>query len=509
MSRIKNSFAVILGLVSMGIVIGVVLTTNFNLDSQSIASDSGKIYAEADPQSGSGQDKLTATKYNSNLMFVDVIKKIRPAIVTIYTTKNVKIQNDPFFFFFRDQRMPNDPHHNQEMKEKGLGSGVIISKDGYIITNNHVVGDVDELKVKLIDGTEYKAKLIGTDPSTEVALIKIDAKDLPIAVLGNSENLQIGEWVIAIGNPLELTSTVTAGIVSALHRDIDIIRGKNQVRSIENFIQTDAAINPGNSGGALVNIKGEVIGINTAIATQTRFYMGYGFAVPINIAKSVVDDLIKYGEVRRGYLGVYIAPVDPVTARGVKLDKPRGVFVNSIMAGSAAEEAGLKEGDVIFSVNGKEVNQPNELQAKVASYNPGETVELEIWRDGKSEKISVTLKGRDVKETITKKTSNENEQNSVADLGLRIKNLNEKELEAFEIDYGVLVLMVDQDSPAANAQIFRGDVILKLNGKRVESVNDFNDRINSIGKNNVVKLKIRSRQGRELFDRLIFIEIPK
>jgi len=509
MSRVKNSFAVILGLISIGIVIGIVLTTNFNMNSKSIASDSGKIYTEAS-QPSADQGKLTAANYNPGLMFVDVIKKVRPAIVTIYTTKSVKIQKDPFFFFFRDQRMPNDPFHNPELKEKGLGSGVIISKDGYIITNNHVVSDVDELKVKLLDGEEYKAKLIGTDPTTEVALIKIEADNLPAAVLGNSENLQIGEWVIAIGNPLELTSTVTAGIVSALNRDINIIRGKNSTAGIENFIQTDAAINPGNSGGALVNIKGEVIGINTAIATQTRYYMGYGFAVPINIAKSVVNDLMKYGEVRRGYLGVYIAPVDPVTAKGVKLDEPRGVFVTSIMDGSAAQEAGVKEGDVILSVNGKKVNKPNELQAKVASYNPGDKVQLEIWREGKTKEITVTLKGNDKEKDSTNKPSKDKgHQNEVADLGLRIKNLSEKDRERYETDYGVLVLDVEEDSPASHAQLFRGNVILELNGKHIVSVDDFSDQIDDAGKNSVVKLKVRSRQGRELFDRLVFMEIPE
>ena len=507
MSRFRNSFAVILGLISIGMVIGVVLTTNFKLDSRSFAEDSAKIYTEAEPKAD--QERLTVSNYNPNLMFVDVIKKVRPAIVTIYTTKSVKMRTDPFFFFFRDQRMPYDPFHNQEMKERGLGSGVIISKDGYIITNNHVVGDVDELLVKLLDGTEYKAELIGTDPTTEVALIKINAKNLPIAELGNSEKLQIGEWVIAIGNPLELESTVTAGIISALNRDIDIIRSKDNTRGIENFIQTDAAINPGNSGGALVNSQGQVIGINTAIATKTRYYMGYGFAVPINIAKSVVSDLKKYGEVRRGYLGVYIAPVDPVTARGVKLDKPRGVLVNSVITGSAADQVGIEEGDVILSVNGKEVNQPNELQAKIAAYNPGDKVELKIWRDGKEKKFSVTLKGQDTEDTTARKESAKDEQDALTHLGLKIKNLNQHEQDAYEIEHGVLVLAVDQDSPAAKAQIFRGDVIYKLNKKKIKSVDDFYDEIKAIGKGNVVRLKLRNRMGKELRDRLVFMEIPE
>jgi len=510
MSRFKNSFAVILGLISIGIVIGVVLTANFNIDSKTIAADSGKIYSDSATESGA-QQNITATNYNPNKMFVDIVKKVRPTIVSIYTTKNVKVPQNPFFYFFKDFRnLPNDQFHQpqQEMKQKGLGSGIIISKDGYILTNYHVVGDVDELKVKLIDGAEYKAKLIGADASTEVALIKIDAKNLPVAILGNSENLQIGEWVIAIGNPLELTSTVTAGIVSALHRDINIIRSHGNVNSIENFIQTDAAINPGNSGGALVNLKGQVIGINTAIATSTNYYMGYGFAVPINIAKSVVDDIIKYGEVRRGYLGVYIAPVDPVTAKGVKLKKPQGVFITSVLDGGAAQEAGIKEGDVILKVNGKEVNHPNELQAKIGSHNPGDKVTLQIWRNGKTKEITVTLKENKKQAGKLSKSGKKGEQKSIADLGMKIKDLNAREQGIYEVDHGVLVLAVSDDSPAAHTRISQGDVIVELNDKEVESVSDFKDKINSFKKGAVVKLKIRSKQGNEFFDRLVFMEIP-
>jgi len=508
MSRMKNSFAVFLGMISIGIIIGVVLTTNFNIDSKSVAADSIKLYTESSI-SDTDDEKLTAANYNPNQMFVDVIKKVRPAIVTIYTTKNVKVQPDPFFFFFRDRRGGGNEQFQQERKQRGLGSGVIISKDGYILTNNHVVGDVDELEVMLIDGREFKAELVGTDPTTEIALIKIDAENLPVAVLGNSDKLQIGEWVIAIGNPLELTSTVTAGIVSALNRSIDIIRGSNNVSGIENFIQTDAAINPGNSGGGLVNIKGEVIGINTAIATQTSYYMGYGFAVPINLAKSVIDDLIKYGEVRRGILGVYIAEVDRVTAKGVGLDKPRGVFIRGLMEGSAAEDAGVLAGDVILEVEGREVNQPNELQARIASFNPGDEVSLVIWRDKKEMNISVTLRTRDGEETAVKTETKKEKQNSLANLGLRIKDLNNREESAFEIDHGVLVVSVQRDTPAEQAQIFRGDVITEIDDEKIESVNDFNDKISAFDGNEVVKLSIRNKQGNEIFDRLVFLEIPE
>ncbi|HHJ52673.1 MAG TPA: DegQ family serine endoprotease [Caldithrix abyssi] len=507
MNKLKNSFAMVLGLVTIGVVIGVVLTTNFNLDSKSVAKPLGeKVYTEASSDTG---QNVTIGTFDPNSMFTKMVEKVRPTIVSIYTEKNVKVQMDPFFYFFRDfGQMPNDQFHQPEMKQRGLGSGIIISSDGYILTNNHVVEDVDDIRVKLIDGREFKAKLVGNDPSTEIGLIKIKAKDLPVAILGDSDKLRIGEWVMAIGNPLELTSTVTAGIVSALHRDINIIRGKNSVSSIENFIQTDAAINPGNSGGALVNLKGEVIGVNTAIATRTNYYMGYGFAVPINIAKKVVQDLKEYGEVRRGYLGVYIAPVDPVTAKGVKLSKPRGVLVTSVIKGSAADKAGIKEGDVIFSVDGKEVNQPNELQAKIGTHNPGDKVKLVIWRDGKTMTFTVKLEERSGEIKTKSGKEKKGEKKSLPDLGMKIRDLSEREMDELELTGGALIIGVEEESAAYQARLSRGDVIIKLNDQPVKSVSDFYDQISKFKKGDVVRLKVRRKQGDEIFDRLAFLEIP-
>ncbi len=508
MIRLKNSFALVFGLIAIGVVFGVVLTTSFNLDSKTIAGTAdGKIYTEAAPTNA--QSPVTVGNFNPNAMFVDMIEKVRPSIVSIYTTKTIKMRENPFFFFFRDFGNVPEGHVPQpEMKQQGLGSGIIISSDGYILTNNHVVEDVDELRVKLIDNSEYEARVVGTDPSTDIALIKIEAKDLPVAILGDSDNLRIGEWVLAIGNPLNLTSTVTAGIVSALHRSINILRGRN-MRSIENFIQTDAAINPGNSGGALVNLRGEVIGVNTAIATNTNYYMGYGFAVPINIAKAVVDDIIKYGEVRRGYLGVYINEVTPVTAKGVKLDKPRGVFVTSVIEGSAADEAGIKEGDVILAVNGKEVNRTNELQAKIGMFNPGDVVTLTVWRNGKRLTIKAKLKGMDNEEGAEKSKTKVVDHDKVPDLGMKLRNLSDAKKDQYEVDGGALVVSVDQFGPAAQARIVPGDVIIEVEGKKIDSVSDFYDRIKKFKPGEVIKLKLRTLQNREKFDRLVFIEIPK
>ncbi|WP_456407196.1 DegQ family serine endoprotease [Caldithrix abyssi] len=508
MYRVKNSLAMVFGLIVIGVVIGVVLTTSFNLDSKSMAGTTDKIYTEASENNAG--PTLTAGNFNPNSMFTDIVEKVRPSIVSIYTTKTVKLRENPFFFFFRDfGNIPEDHLPQPEMKQQGLGSGIIISEDGYILTNNHVVEDVDELRVKMIDNSEYEAKVVGTDPSTDIALIKIDAKNLPVAILGDSDNLKIGEWVLAIGNPLNLTSTVTAGIVSALHRSINILRGRNNVSSIENFIQTDAAINPGNSGGALVNLRGEVIGVNTAIATSTNYYMGYGFAVPINMAKAVVDDIIKYGEVRRGYLGVYISEVTPVTAKGVKLDHPRGVFVTSVIEGSAADKAGIKEGDVILSVDGKEVNRPNELQAKIGIKNPGDVVTLKVWRDGKELTVKAKLKGRDNESDEKETRISKKDMIKVPDLGMKLKNLNDREKDKFEVDGGALVTSVEQFSAASQARIVPGDVIIEVDGKKVESVSDFYDKISKYKAGDIVKLKLRTLQNREKFDRLVFIEIPK
>jgi serine protease Do len=508
MSGIKDSFPVILGLIAIGIIVGIVFTTGFNIDNKGLAgkSEASTIYSEVSQED---EIPVTASNFNPGTMFVDVVKRVRPAIVTIYTTKNVKVPNNPWHDFFREfgYREENPQGNQREFQQNGLGSGIIINSDGYILTNHHVIKDVDELKVKLIDGREADAKVLGTDPSTEVALIKIDLDDLTSANLGNSDNLEIGEWVIAIGSPLELTSTVTAGIVSALSRDIPIIR--NQTTSgIDNFIQTDAAINPGNSGGALVNLKGEVIGINTAIASGTGSYIGYGFAVPINIAKNVIDDIIKYGEVRRGYLGVYIENMDVVKAKGVGLDKPRGVLITSVIEGKAAAEAGLEAGDVILKVEGLEVNKVNELQAKVASYNPGDEISLVVWRDSKELTIEVELQGIDGTLTAAP-TDKKQEEKKIEKVGIQVKDLTSSQLSQMNLDYGIRVQSVDRNSKAARAGLGPNEVIYEIDGNNIESVEDFEKYLEKYDSGDVVKLKVRRKDNSgTTLDRLIFMEIP-
>lgn len=512
MAGMKNSFPVILGLIAIGVIVGVVFTTGFNIDNKGFAdkSESSTIYSETSLQDES--PSLTASNFNPGTMFVDVVKKVRPAIVTIYTTKNVKVSKDPFHDFFREFgfRGRSGEGEQQEYQQNGLGSGIIINSDGHILTNHHVIKDVDELKVKLIDGREADAKVLGTDPNTEVALIKIDLDDLPSVDLGNSDNLEIGEWVIAIGSPLRLTSTVTAGIVSALSRDIPIIRNQNQTSmGIDNFIQTDAAINPGNSGGALVNIRGEVIGINTAIATPTGNYIGYGFAIPINTAKSVIDDIINFGEVRRGYLGVYIENMDVVKAKGVGLDKPHGVMITSVIADKAAEKAGLEAGDVILEVEGLEVNKVNELQTKVASYNPGDNIDIVIWRNKSKKTIEVTLEGLDGNVEVASSENKIREEKEIEKIGIQVKDLSANQLDQLDLDYGIRVQSVKRNTKAFEAGLNPNEVIYEIDGKNVESVNDFEEYLQEMDSGDVVKLKVRRLDNnRNPFDRLIFMEIP-
>ncbi len=473
-------------------------------------TDVPAIYTESTPEQSPGQQTINTGNFNPGNAFVDVVKKVKPSIVTISTSKNVKVPNSPWHRFFKDFGLEEESNgqQEQEYKQQGLGSGIIISKDGYILTNHHVIQDMDELTVILTDDREFNAKVIGTDPLTEIALVKIEASNLVPAVLGNSDNLQIGEWVLAIGSPLELNFTVTAGIVSALSRDINIIRDREGY-SIENFIQTDAAINPGNSGGALVNSKGEVIGVNTAIASSTGSYIGYGFAVPINLSKKVVDDFMNYGEIRRGYIGVGIKEMTPTTAKGVGLDKPEGVLVERIINGKAADKAGIKSGDVILEVEGTKVNRPNQLQAKVGSYNPGDEITLLIWRYGKKLKIDVVLEGRESEETseerpVAAKTDNVNS------LGIRIKDLSDQQLERLDLDYGVLVQNIERGSNAFKEGLRPNDVIYEVDDKPVKSVDELKDYLANLDAGEVIRLQVLSRtSGGNNFDRLVFLEIPE
>jgi len=293
--------------------------------------------------------------------------------------------SNPFQYFF------GDSYGYEQQPRSGTGSGVIYTEDGYILTNNHVVEFADEYEVTLHDNREFRARLVGRDPNTDMAVIKIEAKNLPAFELGNSDDVRVGEWALAVGNPFDLTSTVTAGIVSAKGRDIDIIKGG---KAIESFIQTDAAVNPGNSGGALVDVNGNLIGINSAIATPNGVFAGYSFAIPINLVKRIADDLVKYGEYRRAYLGVNVATMDSQIAKENGITFTQGVLIDSLDPEGSAALAGVQEKDVVTKVNGKNVTTTSELMELIGRSKAGETMTINVIRDGNSREIPVRLKTR-------------------------------------------------------------------------------------------------------------------
>jgi Do/DeqQ family serine protease len=366
--------------------------------------------------------------------------------------------NNFFDFFFGD----GGPRSQQAPPRQGAGSGVIISPEGYIVTNNHVVDDADEISVVLNDKREFKAKLIGTDPSTDIALIKIDATGLPTLKFSNSDNLKLGEWVLAVGNPFNLTSTVTAGIVSAKSRDIGI--NPDQMR-IESFIQTDAAVNPGNSGGALVNTRGELVGINTAIASQTGSYSGYSFAIPSNIVQKVVSDLREYGDVQRALLNVNIGDVDADVAKKYNLDKIEGVFIGKVVPGGAAEAAGIKDEDVIISVDGVPVNSTAELQEQIGKHRPGDKVELVIKRDNKKKPYSVTLRNKHGDTDVVKG------DDSGDVFGAKFADITNRDKQELGIRYGIKITELG-DGKFKDAGIKKGFIVTQVNKNAISGVDD-------------------------------------
>ncbi len=344
------------------------------------------------------------------------------------------------------------------------GSGVVVSPDGYIVTNHHVVEKSTDIKVTLADKRTYKAKLVGSDPSTDIALLKIEEKSMSFVVFGNSDSVRVGEWVLAVGNPFNLESTVTAGIVSAKGRNINILSG---AASIESFIQTDAAVNPGNSGGALVNTAGELIGVNTAIITESGSYEGYSFAVPSNLVKKIVRDLREFGRVQRAYLGVGIQDLDSETALELGLPNAEGVLINRIATDGAASDAGLKPGDVVIGINNTNVRSTSALQEYVGRFRPGEKVDVDYWRGGKKLRSNITLKDVNNSTQIALAQGNELEP----ELGFALRNLSREEQRKLRLQ-GVLVSSVRRGSPVYETNMQPGFVITSINGKRVNNVSE-------------------------------------
>jgi serine protease Do len=412
-----------------------------------------------------------------NQAYERIAKAVTPAIVAIQSTQVIKAQqspfmNDPFFRQFFGNVFPQVP---REQREKALGSGVIVSPDGYIVTNNHVVAKAAEIEVTLSDKRKFKGKVVGADPSTDVAVVKIEGSNLPTAPFGNSDQLKVGDTVMAFGNPFGQYFTVTRGSVSALGRSA------GRIEDIQNFIQTDAAINPGNSGGALVNVHGQVVGINTAILSGNSGpggeggSVGIGFAIPSNMAKDVMEDLIKTGKVSRGYLGVSIRDLDEDLAKQFKIPDTAGALAEDVTAGGPADKAGLKTGDVIRKLNGQAVDDASQLTLRVTKLSPGSTATLDIVRDGQPMTIKVPLGERPSDINSARSGGGAIQQGTLR--GIAVQNITSSLREEAGIPpnvSGVVIVQIDPNSPAAQNGLQEGDVIESINRKPVRNVGDFN-----------------------------------
>ncbi len=430
--------------------------------------------------------------------FTQAAAAVTPAVVHIKTTYSGSARGsqrspmeDMFEDFFGGRPQSRGP-------QMASGSGVIISEDGYIVTNNHVVDNASKIEVVLNDKRSYEAKVVGKDSNTDLALIKVTASKLPMVKLGNSDNVRVGEWVLAVGNPFNLTSTVTAGIVSAKGRSIGIL-GDGQdpevstSRPIEAFIQTDAAINRGNSGGALVNTSGELIGINAAIASQTGNYEGYGFAIPVNLAKKVLDDFVKYGSVKRGFLGVQIGDVNAQLASEKGLSSTQGVYVSSVTPGGAAASAGLKEGDVITKIEGVTVNSVAELQEQVGRHGPGDKVNMVINRDNSVRTISVTLKEDSQLAAATSPAATA----TASKLGASFSPLSETQKKKYGISSGLVVSSVKAGGLFDQIDLPQGTIVTSVNGRQVSTMTDLNNSL-AAGRNGMIQLSAITPDGSQV-----------
>ncbi len=474
-------------LVAVGIAAGLVLSAGFG--GQTIGPIETKAFPPAAKPSGLAPD------------FVELAKLVKPSVVNISTTKKVSLrgmpsphQRDPFFDFFggdpfRDLRPP------RQRREQSLGSGVIISADGVIVTNNHVVEKAEEIKVLLPDKREFKGKVLGSDPKTDLAVIKIEAKDLPAARWGDSDALQVGEYVLAVGSPYGLSQTVTMGIVSAVGR------ANVGIADYEDFIQTDAAINPGNSGGPLVNVRGEVVGINTAIFSRSGGYQGIGFAAPSNMVHQVVGSLRKTGKVVRGYIGVMIQDVTPDLAKEFGAKELKGALVADVAKGGPAEKAGFKAGDVVLQFNGKVVEDVAQLRNTVAGTPVGTKIQARVLRDKKEKTVEVVV-GELPKEAAERPGEGaEDEPGGDALDGISVQTLTPETAERMNLDrgeQGVVVARVEQDSAWGRAGLRRGDVIQQVNHRKVRTAAEFKSQIDRLKKGQTA-LFLVNRGGRKLF----------
>ena len=437
---------------------------------------------------GTAASAVTSLPENTNIV-ADIVEKSSPAVVNIDTLKIATYLspltpffNDPFFRRFFEDIIPEE----RQVPIKGLGTGFVFRPDGYILTNEHVVSEAEEIKVTFLDGREFEGKVIGSDSLTDIAVVKIDAQDLPTIPLGDSDAARVGEWVIAIGNPYGLSHTVTVGVLSAKGRPIT---AGDAGQVYENFLQTDAAINPGNSGGPLINLEGEAIGINTAILPYAQ---GIGFAIPINMAKSILDQLITEGRVVRAWLGVVIQNLTPEMAEKFGLEEAKGALVADISPDGPAEEAGIKRGDVILKVDGVEIPDINTLQQTIRSHRPGDVVDIEIWRDGKIITVKATLgelEGAPALPVLEK-----------IDLGMEVDEITPELADRYALreKSGVVIVGVKAGGPADDAGLRPGDVILEVNRKEIKNLGDWEAAVSEVEPGETILLLI-SRAGQTYF----------
>jgi serine protease Do len=484
---------------------GIIFTSHLELAPASLAQDQSKT---SSPHLNAAQGRLILQQFSA--AFEEAAAKVNASVAPIFSEQVVEergpfvMPNDQFRNFFGDdffRRFFGNPR-GDERRVRSLGSGVIVSKDGYILTNHHVVREADKVTVMLGENKKYTAKVIGTDPQTDLAVIKINANDLPAATLGNSDQVRIGQWVIAVGNPFELLHTVTAGIISA--------KGRSSVglTQYEDFIQTDASINPGNSGGALADLDGNVIGINTAISSPSGGSVGIGFAIPINMARQVMDELVSKGKVTRGYLALVPQDIDENMAKALKLKSTAGALVGDVTANGPADKAGIKRGDIIISFNGKKIENSTQLRQVVAQAEPSSTVKVVLLRDGREMPVAVVLGERpsdfsgrnDQPEDVPEEKTGEK-------LGLTIQTLTPDIASqlGYRNEQGVLINSVTSGSPADEAGLRRGDLIKEVNRAEVRTAQEFKHLISRAQSGDSIVLLV-SRRGQNTF--YAAIQIP-
>jgi len=489
MARYKTKAMMVTLSVFLGILIGLVLASNLEWTRSGFAvNEVVQSQIQSAPITSSDLEKTSRA-------FVEIAKRVTPTVVSITSEKVIRVR-DPFADFFGNDdffrrffRMPNDGE--REYRQNGLGSGVIVSGDGYILTNYHVIKDADEVNV-VIDKEEIDAEVVGKDPATDLAVIKIDRSNLPAIKLGNSDALDVGEWVLAVGSPfnLSLEHTVTSGIVSAKGRALNL----GSDLTYQDFIQTDAAINPGNSGGALVNIRGELIGINTAIYSgNAGGNIGIGFAIPVNLAKRVMDDLIESGKVVRGYLGVRIGPLDSEMAQALNIRNKQGAVVVEVQEGTPAQRAGLKKYDVIIEVEGKKIEDAQMLTNLIASYSPGDKLDLKIVRDGQVRSLPIALAERPGEGTVAAAAPS----SVISKLGIDVAELSDQRADRYGYagEDGVLVTDVKRGSVAEEKGLRPGDLVVEVNREKVTSVRDLTVQLDKLSKGEIVLFQIKRQRA--------------